>query len=94
MFARKRSGDIISNRKPKEQRKSTRRSINTRAWIRDDGGFAVRPCSVIDISDTGARLSIEGDIPVSFALLLSRDSKGRKARIKWRRGNKVGVIFV
>ena len=94
MFARKRSGDIISNRKSKEQRKSTRRSINTRAWIRVDGGFAVRPCSVIDISDTGARLSIEGDIPGSFALLLSRDSKGRNARIKWRRGDKVGVVFV
>jgi hypothetical protein len=94
MFARKRSGDIISNRKSKEQRKSTRRSINTRAWIRVEGGFAVRPCNVIDISDTGARLSIEGDIPSSFALMLSRDSRGRSARIKWRRGDKVGVVFV
>ena len=93
MFARKRSGDII-NRKSKEQRKSARKSINTRAWFRVDGGFAVRPCSVIDISDTGARLSIEGDIPASFALMLSRNSKGRNARIKWRRGDKVGVVFV
>jgi hypothetical protein len=83
MFARKRGDDIIPNRKSRDQRKSTRRSINTRGWIRVDGGFAV-----------GARLSIEGDIPSSFALLLSRDSKGRNARIKWRRGDKVGVVFI
>ena len=94
MFARKRGDDIIPNRKTRDQRKSTRRSINTRGWIRVDGGFAVRPCSVLDLSDTGARLSIEGDIPSSFTLLLSRDSKGRNARIKWRRGDKVGVVFV
>jgi hypothetical protein len=94
MFARKRGDDIIPNRKSRDQRKSTRRSINTRGWIRVDGGFAVRPCSVLDVSDTGARLSIEGDIPSSFALLLSRDSKGRNARIKWRRGDKVGVVFI
>jgi hypothetical protein len=94
MFARKRGNDIIPNRKSKEQRKATRRSINTRAWIRIDGGFAVRPCSVIDLSETGARLSVEGDIPGSFALLLSRDSKGRNARVKWRRGGQIGIVFV
>jgi hypothetical protein len=49
---------------------------------------------VIDLSQTGARLSIEGDITKSFALLLSRNSAGRKARIKWRRGNQVGIEFV
>jgi hypothetical protein len=27
-------------------------------------------------------------------LLLSRDSRGRNARIKWRRGDKVGIVFV
>jgi hypothetical protein len=93
MFARKRS-DVIPVRKSKDQRKSARKSINTRGWIRADGGFAVRPCGVIDLSDTGARLSIEGDIPNSFALLLSRDAKGRNARVKWRRGDKVGIVFV
>jgi hypothetical protein len=94
MFARKRDAATIVARKSKDQRKSTRRSINTRGWIRVDGGFAVRPCGVLDLSETGARLSFEGDIPSSFALLLSRDSKGRNARIKWRRGSQVGIVFV
>jgi hypothetical protein len=93
MFGMKRSGDAAPDRK-KEQRKSTRKRVNTRAWIRIGNGFAVRTCDVIDLSETGARLSIEGEIPPSFALLMSQGSKGRAVRVKWRRGNKVGVVFV
>jgi hypothetical protein len=84
MFARKRT----------ERRKSGRRTLGSRAWIRLDSSFAVRPCRVMDLSPTGARLSIEGEIPKSFALLLSLSSAGRKARIKWRRGNLVGIQFL
>jgi hypothetical protein len=89
MFGMKRGGSSA-----KEQRKSTRKPVNTRAWIRVDGGFAVRPCNLIDLSDTGARRSAEGAITASFALLLSQGSRGRNVRVKWRRGNKVGVVFV
>jgi hypothetical protein len=85
MFARKRSI---------ERRKSARSTHGARAWIRLDGSFATRPCRVIDLSPVGARLSIEGEIPNAFALLLSQNSAGRKARIKWRRGNQVGIQFV
>jgi hypothetical protein len=84
MFARKRS----------ERRRSARSTPGSQAWIRLDDGFAVRPCRVIDLSSTGARLSIEGDIPKSFALVLALNTAGRKARIKWRRGNQVGIQFL
>ena len=84
MFARKRA----------ERRRSSRRTLGSRAWIRLEDSFAVRPCRVIDLSPIGARLSIEGEITKSFALLLSLNSAGRKARIKWRRGNQVGIQFV
>jgi hypothetical protein len=59
-----------------------------------DSSFAVRPCRVLDLSATGARLSIEGEITKSLVLLLSLNSAGRKARIKWRRGNLVGIQFL
>jgi len=84
MFARKRA----------ERRKSARSTHGSRAWIRPDSSFAVRECRVVDLSPVGARLSIEGEIPKSFALLLSLNSAGRKARIKWRRGNQVGIQFI
>jgi PilZ domain len=85
MFAKKRRS---------ERRRATRSTLGSRAWIRLDGSFAVRPCRVIDLSPTGARLSIEGDITKSFVLLLSLNSAGRKARIKWQRGNQVGIQFL
>jgi hypothetical protein len=84
MFARKRT----------ERRKSGRSTLGSRAWIRLDSSFAVRPCRVINLSPTGARLSIEGEITKSFALLLSLNSAGRKARITWRRGNQIGIQFL
>jgi hypothetical protein len=84
MFARKRT----------ERRRSARSTPGSRAWIRLDDGFAVRPCRLIDLSPTGARLSIEGEITRPFALLLSLNSAGRKARVKWRRGNQVGIQFI
>jgi PilZ domain len=85
MFAKK--------RRP-ERRRSARSTLGSRAWIRLDDSFAVRPCRVIDLSPTGARLSIEGEITKPFALLLALNSAGRKARIKWRRGNQVGIQFI
>jgi hypothetical protein len=85
MFAKKHSH---------ERRRSTRWTITSPAWIRLENSFAVRPCRVIDLSQTGAKLLVEGEITKSFALLLSRNAAGRKARVKWRRGNQVGVQFV
>jgi hypothetical protein len=67
------------------------------AWIRLDGGFAVRPCKVIDLSDTGVQIVIDGaeDVPSNFTFLTSRnDGLGRRARIKWRRESKIGAQFV
>jgi hypothetical protein len=84
MFARKRI----------ERRKSARRTHGSPAWIRLDGSFATRPCRVLDLSPTGAKLSVEGEITQSFVLLLSLNSAGRKARIKWRRGHQAGIQFV
>src|ERR1700689_4843838 len=45
MFARKRT----------EFRRSARRTLGSRAWIRLEGSFATRPCRVLDLSATGAR---------------------------------------
>jgi hypothetical protein len=76
-----------------ERRRAARGTITSPAWIRLENSFAVRPCRVMDLSKTGARLLVEGEITESFALLLSRNAAGRKARIKWRRGNQVGIQF-
>lgn len=77
-------------------RKATRRKIGDAAWIRPDGGFAVRPCRLIDYSDTGAKIALQPSEKLSsiFYLLMSRNtSLGRRARLKWRKDDEIGAEF-
>ncbi len=85
--------DVISNRRDKRQTK--RKAVGTMAYIRL-GGFAGRPCTVLDLSDTGVRISVENaaGIPAQFTLLLSKNAPGRNACVKWRRGNQIGAEFI
>jgi len=82
-------------RKTKEQRRASRRKFSADAWIRLDGGFALRPCSVIDLSDTGVQISVGAgeSVPSIFTFVMSRSAAGRRARVKWRRGSQIGAEF-
>lgn len=92
-FAKKSGYDIVSNRR--DQRQETRKSIGMAASIRL-GGFASRSCTVLDLSDAGVRISVEraASVPDEFTLLLSKAAHGRRARVKWRRGNHIGAKFL
>jgi len=69
----------------------------TRAWIRFDGGFSVRPCQLLDLSGNGVRIVVEAphDVADRFLLLLSRNAlPGRRCRVKWRKGCEIEAEFV
>lgn len=58
-----------------------------------------RPCIMMDASDTGARLSIEGSIQglalKEFFLVFSTVGKAyRRCELAWVNGNEVGVRFI
>jgi hypothetical protein len=58
-----------------------------------------RPCTMLDASDTGARLSIEGSIQglalKEFFLVLSTVGKAyRRCELAWVNGNEAGVRFI
>jgi hypothetical protein len=79
------------------KRKAARRKSGANGWIRLDGGFATRPCSMVDLSDTGVKITVHSaeTVPGVFTLLTSRDgSPGRRARVKWRRGSQIGAEFI
>jgi len=81
----------------KDKRQSPREKLGRTAWIRFDDGFSVRPCRLLDLSGTGARISVAApsDVQGVFSLLLSRDAApGRRCRVKWRRGSEIGAEFV
>lgn len=86
-----------ARRNLRNERKYTRRSVQSQGWIRLDGNFAVRPCVVVDMSPAGARLRVDSPSRITdrFNLLLSRhEANGRRCQVKWRRGAYLGVVFL
>jgi PilZ domain len=87
------SGARFENRK--NRRQSPRKNFNVTGWIRFDGGFAARRCSVLDYSETGVRLFVPGAAKISgkLMLLFSKDAPGKQARVIWQSGNQIGAEF-
>lgn len=79
------------------KKREARKLLGKSAWITLDGGFAVRPCVVADISETGARVTLDEAValPATLKLAFSRDARtGHTCRVVWRRGKSAGVKFV
>ena len=55
-------------------------------------GSLPRDCWITDISDGGARLHSEADVPDEFVLALPTGSR-RECRVVWRLGHEAGVAF-
>jgi hypothetical protein len=79
-----------------ELRKSPRRKFHYNATIIVERGADPRPCAIIDISHSGARLQLKNDceLPERFMLLLTKgDGPRRHCKIVWRDGLLIGVQF-
>ncbi|QWG21371.1 PilZ domain-containing protein [Bradyrhizobium sediminis] len=79
------------------KKREARKSIRQPGWITLEGGFAVRPCVVQDMSSTGAKITIDDPnmLPAKLRLAFSRDARtGRNCEVVWRRGKTVGIKFV
>ena len=76
--------------------RKARRKVERKAWFVGDGDFALRPCTVLDMSSDGARLRIDDTtrLPGNFRLTFSRSTRdGLRCDLRWRRGQTVGVKF-
>jgi hypothetical protein len=77
-------------------RQRNRNKVGRIAWISVGDGLQLRNCTLIDISDSGAKVELEGndDIPDIFSLWLSRHGHPRySCRVVWSQKNKIGVTF-
>jgi hypothetical protein len=82
---------------PITTRREARKSVRQSGWITLDGGFAARPCTVLDLSSAGAKITIDDPQVVTekVRLAFSRDVRtGRACQVVWRRGKTLGVKFV
>lgn len=88
---------VVGNfRNHAELRKKARRQFHYNARILTDKDTPAIECSIADISETGARLSLESaaELPETFVLLLTPKGEARRhCRIVWREGLTVGVAF-
>jgi len=78
-----------------EQRRSLREDVRFPAWI-DVGSGELRDCTVLDVSDEGARIAIATPrtLPEVFYLVLSRNGTRRPCRLIWRSRDEVGLFYL
>ena len=82
-------------RSPPNQRHSTRRTVFIKALMLREARSDL-PCTLVDISDTGARLIVEDskDVPERFTIVMSEQGVPRRqCRLIWRGESEVGVTF-
>jgi PilZ domain len=79
------------------RRREARQRYYRPAKIKLAAGTRACDCSVVDISDGGVRLYVEGlNVPDEFILLISNKGKveERAYKVIWRFGNELGAQFV
>lgn len=77
-------------------RRESRQEKGHRAWLDTGEGRPLLVCTLVDISQSGAKLSLDAidQIPETFSLRLTRDGHPRFAcRTVWRNSNMIGVAF-
>ena len=81
----------------REKRKQLRRYLEYRAHIDFGDGSPARACLLADVSETGARLTLEAPsiMPNQFMLLLAGGGNARRrCRVVWSSGRQLGVRFM
>ena len=80
-----------------ERRKSLREHVQFPAWIDVGDGSRLRSCTVLDVSEEGARImmSFPAELPKEFWLVLTYDrTKRRHCRRAWRSATQIGVQYL
>ena len=80
-----------------EQRRSIREHVDFPAWIDIGDGSQLHSCTVLDVSEDGARImvSFPAELPKEFLLVLSKDrTRRRHCRIVWRSDTQVGLKYL
>lgn len=77
-------------------RKALRRDLTYQVWIAYGEEKRVIPCTISNVSSSGARLCLpfNGDVPESFVLMLSHSGRARRrCTVAWRSVLELGVQF-
>jgi hypothetical protein len=80
---------------PQDKRAAQRRRVVKRARIAFGDFVFVRDCALRNLSPSGARVTVTAshEVPDEFYLIVTADRQMRKAKVAWRRGDDLGVVF-
>lgn len=82
---------------PDERRRELRRPLYRVARIQLGNGALPRECVVLDISDGGVRVRVDGfEVPDEFVLLLTGHgvTQESKYEVAWRLNQEIGAKFI
>jgi PilZ domain len=80
-----------------ERRQSLRENVQFPAWIDVGDGSQLCSCSVVDVSEGGARIvtPYSAEVPKEFWLVFSKDrTRRRYCRRAWRSTTEIGVEYL
>jgi PilZ domain len=80
-----------------EKRRSIREHVHFPAWTEIGDGSQRCECTVLDISEDGARIMLSSPtlLPEEFWLVFTKDgTRRRRCRMVWRSDEQVGVIYL
>ena len=77
-----------------DRRKTHRAQFNRAGQVYHDL-IGARRCTIVNLSDGGARLCADDDLPSEFVLTISTESGDRRCscRVVWRLEHEYGVQF-
>ncbi len=78
-----------------ERRQSPRARFNRAGHVHHDL-TGLRRCTIVDLSNGGARLCADDDLPPDFVLTINTDAGERRksCRVIWRLEHEYGVRFL
>ena len=81
--------------KPKHFEREVRRARRLSAWINAEGR-ALCECQVLDISQQGAKVTVEVPpaVPNRFELAFFQGGQSQVCEVMWRRAKMLGVKFI
>jgi hypothetical protein len=87
-------GDFRPGDTMDEHREQPRRRTLKSGKIEFNGGGAIS-CTVRNVSQEGACLEFESPmgVPNTFILLIESDHAMQSCQVRWRKGNRIGVVF-
>ena len=76
-------------------RNAPRRRVLKSGIIAFNDRFSALPCTVRNLSSTGAHLRVEGttNVPNTFELIIELDGLEAQCEVAWRKDNEIGVKF-